>query len=150
MPRSWSDRLANAASAAFIEIQPASVASASAVAAERERRAEDRQTPLGWSKYIAAMRQHFDEELLKARATANPSHEQDKAMRSQGTDASAGMVVVPGEGVRDHMVSLGEGKQPASIPGKSQEEAHEDRQVALEDLDQETLKAMFDALYDRG
>lgn len=37
--------------------------------------------------------------------------------------------------------------EPASVSGKSKEQAEEDRRIVLEDLDQETLKAMFDALY---
>jgi len=35
------------------------------------------------------------------------------------------------------------------IPEKSPQEAAEDQQIGLQDLDQETLRAMFDALYAR-
>jgi hypothetical protein len=101
------------------------------------------ENPLSWTKYIAAMRQHFRDTLDEKAIKGEPVHNADGSGRNGG-----GMAVVPGEEVKDHKVH-GDA-EPPSVPGKSPEEALEDRRAALEELDQETLKAMLDALYGRG
>lgn len=79
--------------------------------------------------------------------------EVDNLPASGKGEGGAGMgapAIVPGEGVQDHPVKGSEGAAaPPHVPGKSEEQAEEDRRIGLEDLDQDTLKAMMDLLYAR-
>lgn len=72
----------------------------------------------------------------------------DKSASSEEkSDEQGGMAIVTGEEVVDHPIpSLISTKH---LPEKSPQDAAEDQQIGLQDLDQETLKAMFDALYAR-
>lgn len=100
---------------------------------------------LDWRAYLASMRQHFDEEIARVKGGHGPVDS------SGGGGGGGGMAVVPGQGVRDHSsAGAGEAARPQHVAGKSPDKADEDRRVALEDIDQETLKAMFDALHDAG
>jgi hypothetical protein len=69
----------------------------------------------------------------------------DKTASPEGkSDEQGGMAIVAGEEVIDHPVpSLTSTKH---LPEKSPQDAAEDQQIGIQDLDQETLKAMFDAL----
>lgn len=59
-----------------------------------------------------------------------------------------GLSVVPGQDVVDH--SVGSAPQVSGMASGSPMEGVEVDREALTDLDQDTLKAMFDALYGRG
>lgn len=158
-PVAWKDRIANAASA-VMEASASStkdpIGSAAAIASQRENQIqENEEKSLNWKAYMAGMKAHFDEELSKVKQKspeefAKETSQKVKAKYAGGTSGD-GMAVVPGEGVRDHEKSIPfEEQDLPAVDGKSDQEAKQDRKIALEDIDQETLKAMFDALYGRG
>lgn len=88
---------------------------------------------------ILAVAKQFQRELGAVVADKTSSSHQEEEV---------GVAVVAGEGLVNHSASSL--LSTKHIPEKSAEEAAEDQQIGLEDLDQDTLKAMFDALYARG
>lgn len=154
----WKDRIANAASAVMDDSSAKyPIGSAAAIASQRDDQAQESgEKSLNWKAYMAGMKAHFDDELSKVQQKKSPedlardTRRKVEAKYAAGS-GGGGMAVVQGENVRDHKdpIPFDEQDLPA-VEGKSDQEAKQDRKIALEDIDQETLKAMFDALYGRG
>ena len=158
-PIAWKDRIANAASAvmdASVSSSKDPIGSAAAIASQREdQNQQNEEKSLNWKTYMAGMKAHFDQELSKIKEKSPEEFAKETSRKVQAKYASGssgdGMAVVPGESVRDHESSIPFDEQDLpAVDGKSDQEAKQDRKIALEDIDQETLKAMFDALYGRG
>ncbi|PWN32190.1 uncharacterized protein FA14DRAFT_182102 [Meira miltonrushii] len=155
----WKDRIANAASAVLDDSSAKDpIGSAAAIASQRDDRTQESgEKSLNWKAYMAGMKAHFDDELSKVQQQKKSPEDLVRDTRRKveakyaAGSGGGGMAVVPGEGVRDHEspIPFDEQDLPA-VEGKSDQEAKQDRKIALEDIDQETLKAMFDALYGRG
>lgn len=83
--------------------------------------------------------------VAEAKDQQRISGEQDK-QRGNGA-GSNGMAAIPGQGVIDHEDN--DLKKAPHVPDKTDEQAEEDKRITMEDLDQDTLKAMYDMLYAR-
>lgn len=164
-PIGWKDRIVNAASA-VMDVSTSSkdpIGSAAAIASQRDEeiKMEKPEKSLNWKAYMAGMKAHFGDELGKLKVEKSPEEivkdtrkkVEAKYAGNSGISGGGGggMAIVPGENVRDHKSTIPFDEQDLpAVDGKNDQEAKEDRKVAMEDIDQETLKAMFDALYGRG
>lgn len=153
----WKDRIVNAASVVMDSSAQDPIASAAAITSQREKKVENSENSLDWKEYLAGMKKHFDEELNKVEKTPEEIAK-DTGKKVEAKFASdvqgkrgRGLAIDPSETIRNHESSIPFDQQDLpAVDGKSDQEAKSDRKVALEDIDQETLKAMFDALYGRG
>lgn len=95
-------------------------------------------------KRLGAIGKQFQDEIAKVKSTIQSSQSGSRG------EAAAGMSIVPGESVEGHSIDPVLLLQRAPhVAEKSDEEAAEDQKIGLQDLDQDTLKAMFDALNSR-
>lgn len=95
-------------------------------------------------KRIAAIANRFKDEI------GSVVNGEEKEKISQGVAEGVSIVPSQQDVVVDHERQNPLYNAPPHVEEKTDKEAIEDQRAALQDLDQETIKAMFDALYARG